>query len=378
MEEIDFLDNIVVKRLLRGIWVIAVLVLIGLAFYWLIPLVYPFLIAWLIAYAMNPFTRFLQKRVKLPRWLAVTLGLLVYFGGAFIILSAVVTRSVKELIHLTQSFDLHIEKWKSFFINWAQSDGIQNIIGEINKFIQNNPDYQHTINQNINRTTETISSMVTRIVTGFLNGIVNLLTSLPNLGVILIVVMLATFFISKNWERHMRTMTGWVPLPFRKTAKDVWGDLQKALFGYLRAQFIMISITAVIVLIGLLILGVDSAFTFALLIGFVDLLPYLGVGTIMVPWLVYAYLSGDIRLGIGLSILYGIILIARQLIEPKVLASSVGLDPLPTLIGMFVGLKLFGVLGLIIGPVSFVVISAVNRANVFRDLRNYIVNGRIH
>ncbi|MNH74999.1 hypothetical protein D3C87_398490 [compost metagenome] len=372
------MDNIVVKRLLRGIWVIAVLVLIGLAFYWLIPLVYPFLIAWLIAYAMNPFTRFLQKRVKLPRWLAVTLGLLVYFGGAFIILSAVVTRSVKELIHLTQSFDLHIEKWKSFFINWAQSDGIQNIIGEINKFIQNNPDYQHTINQNINRTTETISSMVTRIVTGFLNGIVNLLTSLPNLGVILIVVMLATFFISKNWERHMRTMTGWVPLPFRKTAKDVWSDLQKALFGYLRAQFIMISITAVIVLIGLLILGVDSAFTFALLIGFVDLLPYLGVGTIMVPWLVYAYLSGDIRLGIGLSILYGIILIARQLIEPKVLASSVGLDPLPTLIGMFVGLKLFGVLGLIIGPVSFVVISAVNRANVFRDLRNYIVNGRIH
>ncbi|USB32379.1 sporulation integral membrane protein YtvI [Paenibacillus sp. YPG26] len=372
------MDNIILKRLLRGIWVIAALVLIGLAFYWLIPLVYPFLIAWLIAYAMNPFIRFLQKRVKMPKWLAVTLGLLVYFGGAFIILSAVVTRSVKELIHLTQSFDLHIEKWKSFFINWAQSDGIQNIIGEINKFIRNNPDYQHTINQNINRTTETISSMVTRIVSGFLNGIVNLLTSLPNLGVILIVVMLATFFISKNWERHMRTMTGWVPLPFRKTAKDVWGDLQKALFGYLRAQFIMISITAAIVLIGLLILGVDSAFTFALLIGFVDLLPYLGVGTIMVPWLTYAYLSGDIRLGIGLSILYGIILVARQLIEPKVLASSVGLDPLPTLIGMFVGLKLFGVLGLIIGPVAFVVISAVNRANVFRDLRNYIVNGRLH
>ncbi|WP_068619911.1 sporulation integral membrane protein YtvI [Paenibacillus tuaregi] len=372
------MDNIIVKRLLRGFWVITALALVGLAFYWLIPLLYPFLIAWLIAYAMNPLVGFLQKKVKLPRWLAVTLGILVFFGGASVVLSAVVTRSVKELIHLTQSFDLHIEKWKSFFISWTQSEGIQNIIGEINKFIKNNPDYQHTINQNINRTTETISSVVTNMVTSFLNGIVNLLTSLPNLGVILLVIILATFFISKNWDRHLRSMTGWVPLPFRKTVKDVWGDLQKALFGYLRAQFIMISITAVIVLAGLLIIGVDSAFTFALLIGFVDLLPYLGVGTIMVPWLVYAYISGDIRLGIGLSILYGVILIARQLIEPKVLASSVGLDPLPTLIGMFVGLKLFGVLGLIIGPVSFVVISAVNRANVFRDLRNYIVNGRIH
>lgn len=372
------MDNIIVKRLLRAVWVIAMLFLIGLACYWLLPLLYPFLIAWLIAYAMNPFVGFLQSRLKLPRWLSVTLSILVFFGGASLVLSAVVTRSVKELIVLTQSFDLHIEKWKGFFINWAQSDGIQNIIGEINKFIQNNPDYQHTINQNINKTTETISSMVTRVVTGFLNGIVNLLTSLPNLGVIVLVIILATFFISKNWERHLRSLTSWIPLPFRKTAKDVWGDLQKALFGYLRAQFIMISITAVIVLIGLLILGVDSAFTFALLIGFVDLLPYLGVGTIMLPWLVYAYISGDIRLGIGLSILYGVILIARQLIEPKVLATSVGLDPLPTLIGMFVGLKLFGVLGLIIGPVSFVVISAVNRANVFRDLRNYIVNGRLH
>ncbi|MMZ66502.1 hypothetical protein D1872_290040 [compost metagenome] len=97
----------------------------------------------------------------------------------------------------------------------------------------------------------------------------------------------------------------------------------------------------------------------------------------MVPWLVYAYMTGDLRLGIGLSILYGVILVARQLIEPKVLASSVGLDPLPTLIAMFVGLKLFGLLGLIIGPVSFVVVGAMIRAGVLRDLRNYIVNGRL-
>jgi sporulation integral membrane protein YtvI len=130
-------------------------------------------------------------------------------------------------------------------------------------------------------------------------------------------------------------------------------------------------------MIGLLILQVPSAFTIGLMIGLVDLLPYLGVGIVLVPWAIYTLLIGDMVLGVGLSILYLVILIVRQIMEPKVLASSVGLDPLATLIGMFVGLKLFGVLGLLIGPVSLIIIDAFNGANVFRDLRNYIVGGRL-
>ena len=93
----------------------------------------------------------------------------------------------------------------------------------------------------------------------------------------------------------------------------------------------------------------------------------------MVPWIAYTFIYGDLSLGIGLSVLYGVILVVRSMLEPKVLASSVGLAPLPTLIAMFVGLKLFGVLGLIIGPVSLVILSTIHRANVFRDLYGYVV-----
>ena len=160
-----------------------------------------------------------------------------------------------------------------------------------------------------------------------------------------------------------------------KSSYAVLGDLRKALFGYVRAQFIMISITGVVVTIGLLIIGVNYAITIGLLIGLVDLLPYLGVGAAMIPWIMYTFIYGDVSLGIGLSILYGVILIARQTIEPKVLASSVGLEALPTLIALFVGLKLFGVLGLIIGPVSLVILTAIHKANVFRDLYSFIVRG---
>lgn len=88
-------------------------------------------------------------------------------------------------------------------------------------------------------------------------------------------------------------------------------------------------------------------------------------------------MTGNLPLAIGLTVLYSVILIVRQIMEPKVLASSVGLDPLAALFGMFVGLKLFGFLGLIIGPVSLVILDAFRRANVFRDLRNYIIGGRV-
>ncbi|MNW39520.1 hypothetical protein D3C74_166100 [compost metagenome] len=371
------MDHVFTKRLLRGTWICIVLLLTGSGIYWLFPLLYPFLIAWLIAYAMNPFVSWLQSSLKSPRWLAVILALAVYFVGAAIILSAAITRLVKELLHLAESIDLHITQWRDLFIEWSQSEGIQNLINEINRFIADNPSYGHTLNENIDNTASTITIAISRLMNDTLSAIVNVLTSLPNIGVILVVILLSVFFISKNWDKDMRFIARVIPAPFRSITVQIWHDLQKALSGYLRSQFIMISITALIVLIGLLILKVDSPLTYAILIGFVDLLPYLGVGTIMAPWLLYAFFTGNVALGIGLSILYGIIVVARQLIEPKVLSSSVGLEPLPTLISTFVGLKLFGVLGLIIGPVSLVIAAAIIRAGVLENLRNYIMNGRL-
>lgn len=371
------MDHVIVKRILRSSWICVVLAGAFAAVYWLLPLTYPFLIAWLIAYAMNPFVFWLQQHARLPKWLAVTVSLCVCFGSAVIVLSAALTRLVKELIHLTESFDLRIAEWRGLFISWTQSESIQSIMAEINRFIANNPGYENTIHKNIDNTAEKVGVFVSRLVNQILEFVVNLISSLPHLGMIVGVVLLATFFISNHWERNMRFLAGAVPTAFRRTAGEIWQDLQRALSGYLHAQFIMLSITTFIVLIGLIILGVDSAFTYALIIGLVDLLPYVGLGTIMIPWLIYAFASGDITLGIGLAILYGVVLIARQIIEPKVLASNVGLEPLPTLIAMFVGLKLLGVLGFIVGPVTLVLVSAAVRAGVVRDLKNYITHGRL-
>lgn len=362
-------------RAWRGIFVAVMLVLFVLAVMYVTPLVYPFLIGWILAYALNPLIRFLQSKARLPRWLAVTLSLLLFVTAAVTIVSALITRIVAEIIHLSQSINGTINWWRDEFNKFIATPEMQDLINKISAFYNENPKYQQPINNKIADTANLLAQTSSDLVTYFFNGLSNLLISLPNVLTIMVVVLLSSFFIGKDWHKHSATLGGWLPEGIRKSMATVWTDLQKALFGYLRSQFIMISITAVVVIIGLLLLGVQYAITIGLLIGLVDLLPYLGVGAVMVPWIAYTFLYGDLSLGIGLSILYGVILVARQMIEPKVLASSVGLDPLPTLIAMFVGLKLFGVLGLIIGPVSLVILFAFHRANVFRDLYQFIMRG---
>ncbi|ASA20307.1 sporulation integral membrane protein YtvI [Paenibacillus donghaensis] len=370
------MDHLGVKRVLRGLGVLLASAGVLLALYVLLPLLYPLLLAWLLAYVMHPLVVILRG-FRLPAWLAVLLSLLFYLGGTALVLTALITRLVKELIVLLQTFDLHTDQWRELLLSWSRNASIQNIINQINQFYHDNPDYHATIDSNISRTTQSVGHAVTQVVTGFFNFILNLISALPSMGTVLIVVVLAAFFLSTGWERHNARLSGLLPAPLLKSVAGVWTDLRRASFGYLRAQLILIFITAVLVISGLLLLGVKSAFAIGLMVGFVDLLPYLGVGIVMLPWALYSYMTGDLALGVGLSVLYAVILITRQVLEPKVLASSIGLDPLAMLIGMFAGLQLFGMLGLILGPVLLVVLAAFRRAGVFRALHGYIVSGRL-
>src|SRR5690606_5790957 len=129
-----------------------------------------------------------------------------------------------------------------------------------------------------------------------------------------------------------------------------------AILGYLRAQIILMLITMGQTLVGLYVLGVDYTLLLTLIVGFLDLLPVLGPGLIFVPWCVLAFLLGNLRLAVSLLILYGIISVVRQLIQPKIVGDSIGIHPLETLVSLYVGLKVLGVAGLILGPILVVII----------------------
>ncbi|WP_138187059.1 sporulation integral membrane protein YtvI [Paenibacillus alvei] len=370
------MEQHIIKRILRGGWVLTVGILILLSCYLLVPLLYPFLIAWLIALMLNPVVEWMSEQFRMPRWLSVTICLTLFITSMLTVAAAVVTRVVREVYNLSNSMDHFLRLWREFFIQLFENDKVRTFLETLGSLYKDNPNLQGSINSNLSSTADKITTVITNFITSFLDAIVRLLSSLPNVASISIIILLSAFFISKDWSRWMGIPARAMPASINQSMRTIWGDLKQALFGYLRAQLFLISITMFIITTGLIVLRVDYAITIGLLVGIIDLLPYLGVGAVMIPWIVYCFAVDQGSLGIGLLIVYAIVLLTRQIMEPKVLASTVGLDPLLMLIAMFVGMQLFGFLGLIVGPVSLVLLSAMKRANVFLDLQTYIISGR--
>jgi len=370
------LDRVLVQRLLRALWVAFFIVAIVFLLRYVTPLVYPFLLGWFIAYLLNPPVNFLQRRARFPRWLAVLVSLTVFTAALLGIVYGLVSKVVAEVLSVSRSLDGTIQWWQDWFEQFVARPDIQELVGWLNTFYEENPDYHESINTNLSQTAARLAETGSQLIAGFFAGLVSFISSLPALATISVIVLMAAFFIGKDWYRLVTRINGWFPSRVRRTTFVIWMDLQRALGGYVRAQLLLVSVTAAFVITGLFVLRVEYALTIGLLIGFVDLLPYFGVGAVFVPWIVYTFLYGNVGLGIGLSVLFAIILVARQMLEPKVLASNVGMDPLPTLISMFVGLKLFGVLGIIIGPILTVMLLAFHRAGVFGDIRHYVLHGK--
>ena len=142
----------------------------------------------------------------------------------------------------------------------------------------------------------------------------------------------------------------------------------------MKAQVTLILISFIISLVGLYImyfagLNVGFPFLIALGIGFVDALPILGSGTVMIPWAIISGFNGELTLGVSIIVLLITMSITRQLIEPKIVSGNIGIHPIFTIIAMYTGFKLIGVLGMFIGPILLIIFK-----NVFS---NFIDNGVI-
>lgn len=362
---------------IRTLMVILILIVSYYVINFTLPLIYPFLIGWLISMMIEPLVSWLEKKGRIPRWISVTVILLIIFGLIFSLVFFIIAEIIVELTHLADLIPSFFDQAQKVFVDTftTKNTSLQRLISTLQTYLEKNPDSQKQIIDGIRENAGVLARQGTAFVTGILSGIGQFLSDLPFLLTVLVFIILATFFISLDWPRLKKNLVSLIPKKAQATSGMVLQDLKKALFGFVRAQLILISITALIMLIGLLILQIPYAVTIAFLIGFVDLLPYLGVGAVLVPWIIYLFFTGNMKLGIGLAILYGVIVVVRQFLEPKLLSSNVGLDPLLTLISLFVGLNLFGFLGIIIGPVTVVIILALHRAKVFQDIWKFILEG---
>ena len=190
------------------------------------------------------------------------------------------------------------------------------------------------------------------------------ITSIPGMIVSVIIMIISTFFISMDFEK----ITGFCMAQLPKKTADFISELKdytvKILFKYIRSYALILGITFVELLIGFIVMhfitGQQNIFLLALLIALLDILPIVGTGTVLIPWTVISLIVGDYAKAICLIIMYVVITVIRQFIEPKIVGDQVGLHPVATLIAMIVGTKLFGAVGLFGLPITLAIIKDLN------------------
>lgn len=193
----------------------------------------------------------------------------------------------------------------------------------------------------------------------FLVWLMSLASSISVFTFNFVMGIILAYFLSLEigqWKRIAREKT---PNTFKKAYAFLRENVFRGLGAYLKAQLILISVTFVLVFATLLLLGVKNAFAISVISAIVDLLPMLGISAVFIPWIIYLLFTGKTTLAICLSVLLAVILLARQILEPKITGQSLGVSAFTMLSFMVISLSLFGVAGVILSPVLLILIKAL-------------------
>lgn len=343
------------KKIMYGAIVV---VCIYIFFKYILGLLLPFIIAWGLACLLNPFVTALKKYAKIPRGLGTLVSMLTILSG----LIGGLTLLVRQLWLQAQSFAHAFPTYRS-----EVEAAIDNIEYQMQLIGEKIP-----LPEAFNSLDDLVREVMTYI-GGFLDDIVkgtyNVVTQVPTGFFFVIVVLIATFFMTKDHRKIKNFVKAQIPKKAMNKMVLMQSGLKSALGGYVKTQLILMCFTFCICLVGLLVLGRPYALLIALGIAMLDALPVFGSGAVLIPWGIFYFITGEYILGIGMLAIYGIILVMRQIMEPKVLSTQIGVYALVTLMAMYIGLRTMGVIGMILGPVIVVMLKTLQRVGVLPEFK---------
>lgn len=340
------MNNIVMSKL--SILLLTVLLIAG-SYYFIgkmIIILMPFIIGLLISKMINPAVTFLKNKLHVPRGLSTIVlifGAIFGIGFGLVVLSG---RIARQLIDLSSQFPIWGASIESY---------VNRVASALNTVRFGQPG---TISDYISKAVDALMSRLGEVSTVVGSSILSAVTSVPNILFFIVIMFVSAFFMTKDrelidkwlepifhgeWTRNEKTLI---------IKKDVLG----VIWGYVKAQLILMSLTFVESSIGLLIIGVNYAVPIAFGIALIDALPILGPATIYIPWIISKIVIGEYATAVSLLVLYLVVTLARQALEPKILSTQIGVYPLVTLLSMYIGLKTIGFAGIILGPITVIII----------------------
>lgn len=335
------------KKAIMVATAIAATLLSMFAIYKLSYFVAPFVIAFILSLMMDPLVRFLTKRLKFKRSIASGVTLLLFLLIVGTALTLLVLKLIAEIKIMYNSLP-------QFFSDLYTN--ITDLIQRADEWVQWLPE---DVTINLQQIITDISGSLTKLISPVIQGAFVTVVAIPEVLVFILVTVIATFFFSSDRERIQNFFMSQLPKNWVAKVTSIKNDMFSALFGYIRAQLILMTITFTELFIGFTIIRVEYALLLAFVISIIDALPILGTGGILIPWAAYSVLTGNLTLAVSLVALYGVVLVVRQSIEPKILGNQIGMHPLLTLFSMYVGLKLIGVPGLILGPITMLLLKNI-------------------
>lgn len=318
---------------------------VGLRYF--LPLILPFLLAAGLALAAEPMVSFFCSRLRFPRPLGAGLGVTLAFAILTLVVLtvfAILLRELGELAGVLPNLEDTARSGMALLSGW--------LLG----LIQHLP--------------AGIRPMADRLVTGLFSGgtafldratdyflglASGILSAIPGSALSLGTAIIASFMISAKLPK----IRLWLKARFPKERFTPWLEtargIKSALLGYLKAQLKLSGVTLLIVTVGMVILRIPYAILWALVVSLVDAFPVLGTGTILLPWGLVSLLRGDTVQAIGILALYGVVALTRTVLEPRLVGSQLGLDPLVTLAALYCGYQIWGIGGMILAPMLAVV-----------------------
>lgn len=316
----------------------AVLIAVYLCIYF-----WPFMIGVLVAIILERMINFIVKRTKVSRKATGTVMVIIFYIILAMLTYLIVFSLIKEALSISTKLpaiynDLKIE--------------YNGIYSDFQKIMDKTPD---TITNSLYNVGLELINQIIGVFTSIANGVVNFVMFLPKLMVYVMITFLATLFIVTDRRNILNVANEILPNKMTRKISNIVKTTISSLGNYLKAQLVIICITFIELFIAFVILKQPYPLTLAVIAAIVDALPILGTGTILIPWGIYSAITGNLTLGIALIVVYAIILIVRQLIEPRIVSDKIGVNPFLTLLAMYIGFKFLGLLGIIVGPILLVI-----------------------
>lgn len=320
---------------------------------------FPFVLAFIFSMITQPIAKFINRKTHLSAKVSTIISIVAFFLVLFGLISIVSIKFIEEIYNLSKNLRGSSAQFNELW-NKSLDQGFVYIDYLPKEFITQIQSY-----------TGEFINFAARSATTFVNQTIRFITSIPTLIVYTSITILSTLLMSIDKNDIVKFLEHQFPISWLNKIYNIKRDILSVFGSYLRAQLILVTICFFELLIALnlflsLGLNVKYPLIFSIVISLIDALPILGAGAILIPWSIFSFITGDIKLGFAILILYVIVLAVRQLLEPKLISQKIGVHPLVTLVSMYSGFKLLGIIGFLIGPIVMIILK-----NVFsKELEN--------